>query len=130
LAPSSGNEALDHDIARLLEAGHEVELFSEGARIGVVIRGYVLPAGVYNKDRTDVLLETSAQYPLAAMDMFWVHDDLRLANGGVPAGASPEMQFGRAWLRYSWHRNTPWVPGRDDIVSHLEFVADRLRRGE
>ena len=128
-APSTGNPALDRDIERLRRLGHEIEVLQAAPSVGVVIVGFDLPPGVYNKPMTDLLLQTTVQYPLSAMDMFWVEPELRLASGAVPAGGSIEMQFERPWLRFSWHRNAPWVPGRDDLLSHLEFAEDRLRRG-
>lgn len=96
-----------------------------------MVEAYALPARIYNKRTSDVLLHTTTQYPMSAMDMFWVDVDLTLASGAIPAGSeSIETYFGRQWRRYSWHRNAPWRPGRDNLVSHFEFAVARLQRPE
>jgi hypothetical protein len=60
------------------------------------------------------------------MDMFWVDPALQLASGEEPQSSNLEVHFGRTWRRFSWHRNSPWVPGRDDLLTHLEFARVRL----
>jgi hypothetical protein len=106
-------------------------LLVEGSLVGVVIRSFELPDGIYNKNRSDVLLQTTVQYPASGMDMFWVEPDLTLANGSAPAGGEAiEPHFGRQWRRYSWHRQVPWNPGRDDLLSHFDFAVARLERPE
>jgi hypothetical protein len=126
------NPLLEEDVAKLAtETGCAVDTLREGDLVGVVVRSLSLPAGIYNKPTTDVLLQTTIQYPVSAMDMFWVDLDLKLATGAVPAGGeSIEQHFGLAWRRYSWHRNVPWVPGRDCLSSHFEFATARLQRAE
>jgi hypothetical protein len=126
---STGNEILDRDVERLRLTGHPVDVVVENLSVGVVIRGYALPSGVYNRDTTDILLQTDMQYPASAMDMLWVDDGLLLSSGAIPAGGeSREHHFGRDWRRLSWHRNAPWVAGRDDLVGHFEFAVARLAR--
>ncbi len=129
--PITGSEALDADIQRLRDDGYDVDVLVEGGQVGVVIMSFELPPGVYNRRTTDILLRTDLQYPMSAMDMFWVDDALLLASGAEPAGAnSLEAHFGRTWRRYSWHRNAPWEPARDDLPSHFEFCVARLQRPE
>jgi hypothetical protein len=126
------NPLLQEDAETLAaETNSEIEILRNGDLVGVVVRGLALPAGMYSKPATDLLLQTTHQYPASAMDMFWVDPDLTLASGAVPLGGeSIESHFGRTWRRYSWHRNAPWVPGRDDLSSHFEFAVARLQRPE
>jgi E2/UBC family protein E len=125
------NAELQADVRRLAETtGRHVDLIADGAQIGIVVRGVELPQGSYDPYRCDILLRTDTQYPLSAMDMFWVSPRLRLADGREPAGTSEESAFGETWLRFSWHRNSAWVPGRDDLVSHFDFALARLLRPE
>ncbi len=125
----TGNDVLDGDLKRLRAGGHQVDLVTEAVQVGLIVRGYELPKDIYNLTCTDVLLKTDFQYPVSAMDMLWVDQGLLLANGAVPAGGeSLEHHFGRDWRRLSWHRNAPWVPGRDDLVGHFEFAVARLER--
>ncbi len=128
MASTTANPTLDADIARLERLGYELEVLSAGGEIGVVVHDLPLPAG-YNRSTTSLLVKTTTLYPASAMDMFWVDAELLLANGACPqSGESIEVQFDRTWRRYSWHRNTTWVPGRDDLIGHVEFCVARLQR--
>src|SRR3712207_5953157 len=81
------NPVLVEDVERLEAAsGCAVDLLCEGHLLGVVVRSYALPAGIYSKRHSDLMLQTNTQYPHSAMDMFWVDEDLTLANGRSPAG--------------------------------------------
>jgi hypothetical protein len=126
------NVLLGQDIDRLVaHLGCEVELLRQGEQLGVVVCAFQLPPAIYNRPDTDLLLQTTTQYPASAMDMFWVDEDLTLKDGRIPVGGeSVEEHFGNCWRRYSWHRNAPWQPGRDDLVSHFEFALARLQRPE
>lgn len=126
---STGNPTLDEDVSRLRACGHTIELLEAPPEIGVLVRNVALPQG-WNRNEVDMLLRTTTVYPASEMDMFWVSPDLRLASGAVPQAGSEEGHFGESWLRFSWHRNAPWSPGRDDLVSHFEFCRARLSKIE
>lgn len=126
----STNPVLEADVARLEQAGYDVELLFQPPHVGVLIHGVRLPSG-YNKTSARVLLLTTDLYPASAMDMFWVDPDLTLGDGSIPAAAeSLEQLFDETWRRYSWHRNTEWRPGRDDLMGHLEFALARLQQAQ
>jgi hypothetical protein len=129
---AAGNPLLAEDVANLAEIlGRPVEILCEGSQIGVVVRALTLPDGIYNIKTSDLLMQSTIQYPATEMDMFWVQEDLRLADGRMPQGAdSVEMHFGQHWRRFSWHRNAPWHPGRDSLLGHFEFALARLQRPE
>lgn len=127
-ALASGNALLDEDVGRLQDQGFACELLFQLPEIGVVVRGVPLPEGVYNLPSSDVLLKTTTLYPQSEMDMFWVDPSLMLASGLEPQSTNMELHFGRNWRRFSWHRNSEWVPGRDDLLSHLEFARARLEK--
>lgn len=90
----------------------------------VVIRKFPLPEG-YSKDHADLLLKVPPLYPNGSLDMFWVDDDLRLANGTLPSSTTIEHYLGRNWLRFSWHPQN-WHPARDSIITFIAFVERRL----
>lgn len=129
-AAAAGNEVLAEDLERLSEQGFEFEVLVEGAEVGIVVRDVPLPPDAYSIPITDLLLKTTTLYPQSEMDMFWVDPDLVLASGAEPASSNLEMHFGRPWRRFSWHRNSPWMPGRDDLLGHFEFARARLQRAQ
>lgn len=124
------NPLLGEDLDRLADSGFETALLREGDQVGVVVRDVPLPEGLWSHASTDVMLMTTVLYPQSAMDMFWTMPELRLASGGDPQASNPEVHFGRPWRRFSWHRNADWRPGRDDLISHLEFALVRLNDGQ
>jgi hypothetical protein len=126
---SVGNELLEEDLARLHGQGFRFEIVCAGAEVGIVVHDVRLPDGVYSRRSTDMLLKTTVLYPQSEMDMFWVQPEVLLASGAEPVATNLEVHFGRTWRRFSWHRNCPWVPGRDDLLTHLEFARARLEHG-
>jgi hypothetical protein len=92
-------------------------------RIFLVFHKVSLPPGAYNQDRSDVLVITDVQYPMSAMDMFWMEPAMALRSGQIPSHASTlESYLGRQWRRWSWHRQVPWVPGADDLFTHWAII--------
>ena len=123
---TASNPVLDEDLQRLRDQGFDYELLVDPPEIGIVVRNVPLSDGVFTQTLTDILLKTTQLYPQSEMDMFWVDPELRLASGAEPLASNPELHFGRAWRRFSWHRNCAWIPGRDDLLTHLEFARARL----
>jgi len=125
-------EDLSTDVNLLQSRGLALTLHEDGGRIFLVFAAYPLPPGIYNMERTDLLIFTTPDYPAAGFDMFWVDEALTLSNGGVPSGAdSIETYLGRPWRRFSYHPYNvrPWNPSDDDVGSFLGYVDQRLRRG-
>ena len=125
-----GDELLHQHAEELAgEAGVEVEVHEDGAQRLVILRSLPLPSGVYSVETTDVLFLTDAQYPLSAMDMFWVDVAVLLLDGSMPAGTeSIETYGGRQWRRFSWHRNGSWNPNGNPLLHHFEFMLDRFAK--
>lgn len=126
LVTSIENPLLSEDLTRLADQGFEYELLTSGDEVGVLVQGVALPADLWSTPTTEVLLRTTVLYPQSAMDMFWTPPELRLASGGEPEASNLEVHFDRSWRRFSWHRNSEWRPGRDDLLTHLEFARVRL----
>lgn len=116
---------LEQHLAALREEGLEVEVQAQpDGWTFVVVHKYLLPEG-YAKSHVDLLVKVPPPYPNANLDMFWVDDDLRLANGSMPANTNIEHYIGKNWLRFSWHPQN-WHPARDSISTFLAFVTRRL----
>lgn len=126
-------EELRQDVAKLRANFPDIDIREEGTRIYVQFDGYRLPSSIYNKPATDMLVLTTALYPRAGFDMFWTDPDLTLANGNTPsAAATIETYLGRQWRRFSYHpyQNRPWNPSEDSLVSFVDYIRQRLARGD
>jgi hypothetical protein len=105
--------------------GCQVDLVPNGGQIGVVVKQAPLPDGAYTRARSDVLVLTDFQYPMSAMDMFYMEPEVQHAAVPLPPHAtSIETHVGRSWRRWSWHRNGIWKPGTDNLLSHWALIED------
>jgi Prokaryotic E2 family E len=118
---------LAEDEARLTEKGFRWELLPEArAEQLLVLRGVTLAAGKYDRAEVDVLVKIPPGYPVASLDMFWVHPELHLANGTCPPSANCfEEHEGRKWQRFSRHLRG-WRPGIDSLDSFLRVALKEL----
>ena len=82
-------EQLQQEVAELIQAGHLIEMMEDAPcnRVYIVIKNYPLPSNAYNMQSTDLLIYTTLLYPSSGFDMFWVNENLLLANGNVPQSA-------------------------------------------
>lgn len=121
---------LESDLQTLREMGYKVEARREppaGNQIFIVFEDYVLPSG-WNKPTTRLLLITDISYPNSKLDMFWVDEDVRLADGRIPqAGGTFETYLNQKWHRLSWHVQK-WNPAIDNVITYLGTVEARLRQ--
>ncbi len=126
---SANDELHRHADELRVAVGYEVELVEGAVQVPVIIKAVTLPNGVFAVSETDMLFVADAQYPLSALDMFWVEPEVVRADGGVPANADQIEQYAdRSWRRFSWHRNGIWSPNSNGLLDHFEFAMDRLRR--
>lgn len=106
-----------------------VEVLEQGNRLFVLLHDYSLSAGVSRVEKTDVLFITDFQYPLSAMDMFWVDIDVVRLNGSLFENSdSIEEYLGRKWRRFSYHRNGVWNPAGNPVLDHFAFMESRWTR--
>lgn len=119
---------LARDIEELARAtGLQVETLEDGGRLFILIHDMPLPPAHFRVSCTDVLFHTDQQYPLSAMDMFWVHPEVLYPDGAIPQGADAiESYVGRQWRRFSWHRNGVWNPAGNPLLDHFAFMEARL----
>ena len=120
--------ALQAHVDALRKEGRTVETIP-GDEIGVIIKAYPVPTAIWNQSSADLLIKAHPTYPNARIDMFWLDPPISLRRG-VPANAATmETQFGRQWQRFSWHVAS-WDPARDNLLTYLTVVDDRLGRNE
>ncbi len=119
---------LEADIAALREHGYNVSAYREpptGSQIFVVFEHYPLRMG-WNKSETRLLIITDVSYPNSKLDMFWVDQDVRLADGRIPqAGGTFATYLNQQWHRLSWHVQK-WNPAVDNLITYLGTVDARL----
>lgn len=95
----------------------------------ITVPSVVLPPG-WNKQMTAVHFFAPEGYPFAQPDCFWADDDLRLASGALPQASQAGHQApgtGLSGLWFSWHL-ARWNAGRDDLLSWVACIKDRLGR--
>ena len=125
-------DELTKDLATMAEMGH-INVVEEGPRVFILFKNYALPDGLYNMEKTDLMIFTTQFYPNAGFDMFWVDEALHLKRGGIPKNADQvESYLGRRWRRFSYHPYNikPWNPSEDSVIRFLAYVEQRLRRGD
>lgn len=126
-------DELIKDLEILKEQGHIFEVVEESPKICIVFKDYPLPPGIYNIEKTDLLIFTTPHYPNAGFDMFWVDPKLTLKNNGHPKSAETfENHLGKQWRRFSYHpyNTKPWNPSEDSVVSFMSYVEQRLQKGD
>ena len=98
---------------------------SEGnGKFGLIIEGFPIPNG-YTVEKSTLLLLIPSGYPGSVLDMFYFDPPLEKSAGSSINALAPETHFGQAWQR--WSRHYQWQPGRDTIVTHIEYVKNELR---
>lgn len=123
-------EMLAEHIDYLRSEGYEVDVIDGDKEIGVVFKNYPIPAHIYSSDKVDLLVIAHPSYSNPKMDMFWVDPPVTLKkNGQDPKSTGTATKFGKSWQQFSWHVNT-WNPAKDNLITYLDTINDRLRRDE
>ena len=118
-------EILIQEIEFLRKEGFRIKITEDGKLIKLIINSFPLPDG-YSIKTSDILLIFTYSYPVGKPDMFWLEQDVLLANGQVPNAAEViEKHLGRSWRRVSWHSGK-WNPGRDDLNTFISFIETGL----
>ena len=99
----------------------------DGAGVTVVsVPGVRLPEG-WSKAEVTVHFIVPVGYPHANPDCFNTDADLRLASGGLPKNAAPQvMPVVGDTMWFSWHLQRAWKPGRDTLLTWMGVVHGRF----
>lgn len=112
-----------------LKSRHPDAVLRDMPGVGMLISipNLPLPQG-WTKPSTSVHFLAPQGYPYAKPDCFWTDADLRLVGGGVPqnTGSNAAANLGHL-LWFSWHTDH-WNAGRDDLLSWLASIKERLSR--
>lgn len=127
-------DELIKDLEILKAQGCVYEIVEEVGKIYIIFKDHPLPVGLYNLEKTDLLIFTTPYYPNAGFDMFWVDQNLILQSTGRPpkAGEVLEPHLGKTWRRFSYHpyQNRAWNPSEDSVITFMMYVAQRLQKGD
>ncbi len=85
----------------------------------------------YNISKTTAAIRIEIGYPMSQLDMVYFSPSLSRQDGR-PIGATQSNQTieGRSYQRWSRHRTqqNPWIPGQDNLGSHIILVEEWLAR--
>jgi len=119
-------QLLNEHIEELRARDYKINAHEIGNEVFIIFSDYPIPSEIWNRDTTKFLVKANQAYPLSKMDMFWVNPGLRLKNGNMPQnGDHHEDYLGQQWQRFSWHPEK-WTPGRDTLITFLEFIDHRF----
>ena len=95
----------------------------------ITVPAISLPAG-WSATETPVRFIISSEYPYACPDCFYGDEGLCLAGGGNPQNSAenpiPETHQKGRW--FSWHVHDRWNSKRDNLLTWMACITDRLRR--
>jgi len=118
----------EDDERYLNDKGFEWELVPASDGVCLVLRGYAVSPGKYDRPATDIMVRIPAQYPMAALDMFYADPPLRFPGGAYPKCAEVfEPHGGRQWQRFSRHLANPWRTGIDGLPNFIPIIAAELQ---
>lgn len=126
-------QALISDLEVLKERGRSFETIESDEKIYIFFKDFRLPSDIYNSETADLLFFTTPNYPDAGFDMFYTDDKLTLKNGSSPRNADSKVQhLNRTWRQFSYHpyQGKPWNPSEDSVASFMEYVLQRLKKGD
>jgi hypothetical protein len=121
-------QLLEADELYLKEKGYSYQLVADGEVGCLVITGYVLAPGKYDRDAIDLLICIPKGYNDAKLDNYYVDPHMRLkASGQYPPNADYfEDHVGRKWQRFSRHL-PQWRAGIDTLQTFLPLVHRELQ---
>ncbi len=120
---------IDEDYSRLAEQG--IKFCEDDNKRFLILQDYRLPAGLYQVQSCDVLIQIPSNYNQAGNDMFWTYPRLKRANGiAIPATNEPgagnnsffrDKEFCR-WSRHWNQGRSVWKPGADNVGTIVHRV--------
>ena len=92
---------------------------------GLIFQDYLLPPG-YNINKVELMILIPNEYPMAALDMFYIYPEINRLDGKDIEALAQESHFGKNWQRWSRHYN--WQPGVHNLSTHLVVVKNSLKQ--
>lgn len=96
----------------------------------VLLQDFPTPEG-YNHSKVTVAIRLETGYPQSQLDMAYFLPKLARKDGkAIGRTESNQVIDGKDFQRWSRHRTgvNPWIPGEDNLGSHIFLVEDWLER--
>lgn len=120
-------QLLEEDEEYLNQKGLDWDLVADSAGGCLILKNHPVSEESFDRSVTDLMVRIPAQYPMAALDMFYADPPLLLRAGGYPVAAEYfEQHAGRNWQRFSRHLSTPWRAGVDRLPMFLALMRKEL----
>lgn len=100
------------------------EMRDEGGLVGLIIKNYLLPKG-YQPEKANLMVIIPHDYPMAALDMFYLHPPVARQDGMGIGALCIENHFNMGWQR--WSRHYSWKPGDHCLATHLAYIENALK---
>jgi hypothetical protein len=117
----------DQDHLFLDERGNPWEVIQDGS-IWVLIHDFVLPEG-YTESNVTLAIRIESGYPMAQLDMVYVHPAIKRMDGkNINAADAMQQLDQKQFQRWSRHRdgNNPWISGQDSLETHFYLMEEAL----
>lgn len=104
------------------------EVINDGST-WVLVYDFALPDG-YTESTVTLAIRIESGYPLAHLDMMYVHPTLQRKDGKkINAVDCMQPLDQKQFQRWSRHRtaNNPWVSGQDSLETHFYLVEEFFR---
>lgn len=123
-------ELLPEEVEYLDASYPKWEKLSEDKKYGLLIVGFPVPDGYAPTNgsihQVELMLIIPQSYPAVNLDMFYFFPPLKKNNEQKIEKLQNATHFGRPWQM--WSRHYPWTPGKDNLISHIEFVKSILEK--
>lgn len=96
----------------------------------ILLHDFTTPEG-YNHTKVTVAIRLETGYPQSELDMAYFFPKLTRTDGKAIGQTQVNQNIdGKEFQRWSRHRTAvnPWVPGEDNLGSHIFLVEDWLER--
>lgn len=90
---------------------------------GIIIKNYLLPEG-YNHIEVKMMILIPQDYPMAALDMFYLLPEIAKISGNSIEALNNENHFNEQWQR--WSRHYQWQAGVYNIATHFQVIKNSL----
>lgn len=115
----------EEDITYLQSKGIDFEIIDRPNGLDIILKDYNISDN-FTTDKVDVLVKVPAGYPMAQLDMFWVHPEVYVKSTGLKPPQADVMENidNLNWQRFSRHYR--WET-TFTLATHINVINKSLR---